>query len=664
MDWYSQPQQSALFLDDEEDPDAPNDELEVTSSKEFIIYLVDASPDMFLPPNEEENSRTTFATVVSGIANELKTRIISRDTDEVGVCFFNTREKKNIQESEGVYVFSELGVPSAQLIRDLERVGENFEKDIGSGSLRAVDVRESMLYNALWVAQAMLRTGTSKNILKRIYIFTNNDDPLENTNPLVKADLRRTTIQRAKDAQDLGIGVELYPFNRPGEQFNVNIFYSEMIQVDDNDEVGFMTNASNRFADLADQMRKKMFKKRVVRKMMLTITKGVEIGLRSYAMMRPATTGRSIWLDSKSNSPLKIERSYICADTGSLITGPTKRYQEYSGKKVLLNTDEIFDVKKITNVQLQLLGFKPLECLRDYYNLRPPTFLYPDDEAISGSTCAFIAIHRSMINLQKFALAFYGGTATPQLVALVAQEEETDENGSQLQPPGIQMIYLPYADDIRPAEKYHADNVIHPKRGQEDQIKQAVTLMRKLDLRDFTVYQIQNPGNGARAILRMSSLFVKLSICGIIGSVLTCALMFMPALQRHYAILQALALEEEELPEVKDETQPDEEGMKSGPVVSTVNQFKVSVYGAEYEQEMAEAEAAKAKGSAAAQKRKAASENASKEASQYDWNDLADSGKLKDLTVVELKYYLSANKLPLSGKKDVLLSRILTHLGK
>lgn len=33
-----------------------------------------------------------------------------------------------------------------------------------------------------------------------------------------------------KDAQDLGIGIELYPFNRPGEQFNVNIFYSVSLQ--------------------------------------------------------------------------------------------------------------------------------------------------------------------------------------------------------------------------------------------------------------------------------------------------------------------------------------------------------------------------------------------------------------------------------------------------
>ncbi|BBM97060.1 ATP-dependent DNA helicase 2 subunit 1 [Marchantia polymorpha subsp. ruderalis] len=630
MDWYTQQQQqSALFLDDEEDADARREELEFTSSKEYIVYMVDAGADMFLPLGKEENAKSFFATVIHGVINDLKTRIISRDTDEVGVCFFNTRGKKNIQESEGVYVFSELGQTSAQLIRELDRIIENFEKDIGSGVVNCMDAKESMLYNALWVAQGMLRTGSSKNIVKRLYIFTNNDDPMENASPLVKADLRRTTIQRAQDAQDLGIGIELYPFNRPGEQFNVNIFYSAMIQVDDNDELGYMTSASNRFSDLADQMRKKMFKKRVVRKMMLTILDGLDIGLRSYAMMRSATAGTTIWLDSKTNSPLKIERSYICSDTGALLTGPSKRYHEYAGKKVLFNAEEISELKKISSVQLQLLGFKPLEYLKDYYNLRPPTFLYPDEEAISGSTCAFIALHRSMLNMKKFALAFHGGTANPLLVALVPQEEETDETGGQLQPPGMQMIYLPYADDIRPAEKYLVDVLNHPQRGEEEQIDKAVALMRKLDLKDFTVYQIQNP-----------------------------------ALQKHYAILQALALEEDELPEVKDETLPDEEGMKLPSVVSAVKDFKNAAYGESYDEEMADEAALKAKGSAASQKRKASAENASREATQYDWNELADSGKLKDLTVVELKYYLSAHNQPLSGKKEILINRILTHLGK
>lgn len=38
--------------------------------------------------------------------------------------------------------------------------------------------------------------------------------------------------------------------------------------------------------------------------------------------------------------------------------------------------------------------------------------------------------------------------------------------------------------------------------------------------------------------------------------------------------------------------------------------------------------------------------------------------QLKDLTVVELKYYLTAHSLPVTGKKEALISRILTHMGK
>jgi len=46
---------------------------------------------------------------------------------------------------------------------------------------------------------------------------------------------------------------------------------------------------------------------------------------------------------------------------------------------------------------------------------------------------------------------------------------------------------------------------------------------------------------------------------------------------------------------------------------------------------------------------------------------IVDTGlvlQLKDLTVVELKYYLTGHNLPVSGKKEALVSRILTHMGK
>jgi ATP-dependent DNA helicase 2 subunit 1 len=69
-------------------------------------------------------------------------------------------------------------------------------------------------------------------------------------------------------------------------------------------------------------------------------------------------------------------------------------------------------------------------------------------QEVIGSTRAFIALHRSMIQLERFAVAFYGGTTPPRLVALVAQDE-IESDGGQVEPPGINMIYLPYANDIR-----------------------------------------------------------------------------------------------------------------------------------------------------------------------------------------------------------------------
>jgi hypothetical protein len=95
-----------------------------------------------------------------------------------------------------------------------------------------------------------------------------------------------------------------------------------------------------------------------------------------------------------------------------------------------------------------------------------------------------------------------------------------------------------------------------------------------------------------------------------------------------------------------------------------VQAFKDAVYGPQHDQEEADAAAERAKGSIASQKRKAAAEVACKEAQNYDWGELADTGKLKDLTVPELKLYLTTHKLPLTGKKELIINRILTHLGK
>ncbi|XP_066393454.1 ATP-dependent DNA helicase 2 subunit KU70-like [Miscanthus floridulus] len=621
-----------IFRDDSDEDEDTVQERE--ANKEMVVYLVDASPKMFTLATTQDNEKqeTHFHTIVSCITESLKTQIIGRSYDEVAICFFNTKEKKNLQDSAGVYVYNvgdreELDRPTAKLIKDFSSIEDSFMSTIGSRYGITSGSRENTLYNALWVAQALLRKGSVKTVSKRILIFTNEDDPFGTITGAVKTDMIRTTVQRAKDAQDLGLSIELLPLSRPDEQFDMSLFYADLIGLDGDEITEYLPSAGVRLEDMTNQLRKRIMKKRRVKTLSFAITNDVCIEVNTYALVRPTTPGTITWLDSLSNLPLKAERSFICNDTGALLQDAQTRFQMYNDTIVKFSVHELSEVKRVASHHLRLLGFKPLDCLKDYHNLRPSTFIYPSDQRIFGSTCVFVALHSSMLRLGRFALAFYGNPTRPQLVALVAQEEVTS-SGGQFEPPGMHMIYLPYSDDIRYPEEVHVTYGDAP-RATDEQIKKASNLFKRIDLKNFSACQFANP-----------------------------------ALQRHYGILEALALGEDEMPDIKDETLPDEEGLSRPGVVKAIEEFKTSVYGENYDQEEAEAAAGKASRGDASKKRKEITDAAAQISAAYDWAELADNGKLKQMTAAELKSYLTAHDLPVSGKKEVLVSRILTHLGK
>uniref|UniRef100_A0A7C9F9K8 ATP-dependent DNA helicase 2 subunit KU70 n=1 Tax=Opuntia streptacantha TaxID=393608 RepID=A0A7C9F9K8_OPUST len=613
---------------DEEDDSQSNYLQEKESNKEYVVYLVDASPKMFSTtcPGEDGKSQTHFQMVASCISESLKTQIINSSHDEVAICFFNTREKKNLQDLSSVFVFSvagrdDLDRPTAKLIKEFDKIEESFMKGIGSQYGVVSGSRDNSLYNALWVAQALLRKGSAKTSDKRILLFTNEDDPFGNIKGVTKLDMTRTTLQRAKDARDLGISIELLPLSSSDREFNMSFFYADMLGLEGDALAEFVPSAAERLQDMRDQLRKRMFKKRRYRTFTLSIANGLSIQLSAYALLRPTVPGTITWLDSVTNVPLKTERSLICADTGALVQESPRQFLSYRNQDIKFSVEEISEIKRVTTTQLRLLGFKPLSCLKDYHNLKPSTFLFPTDEEMTGSTRIFIALHRSMLRLNRFAVAFFGSSSHPQLVALIAQDEITSTSG-QVEPPGMHMIYLPYCDDIRNPEELHMDPCFRTPHASDEQIKKATAMMKRIDLKEFSVCQFSNP-----------------------------------ALQKHYAALQALALEEDEMPEIKDETLPDEEGMARPGIVNALEEFKQSVYGENYHEGDDNI-------GAASKKRKAIADRAIQESANYDWEDLAENGKLKDLTVTELKYYLSAHNLPVTGKKEALISRILTHMGK
>jgi ATP-dependent DNA helicase 2 subunit 1 len=128
-----------------------------------------------------------------------------------------------------------------------------------------------------------------------------------------------------------------------------------------------------------------------------------------------------------------------------------------------------------------LLGFKPISALKPYHQITHSYFLFPDESRIEGSVALFSALLLQMHRKRQIAICTMQARliGVPKLIALLPQvccpicfylvladtlqlEEINPETGHQMAAPGINVIVLPWADDIRsPPETALVSGMIH-----------------------------------------------------------------------------------------------------------------------------------------------------------------------------------------------------------
>jgi ATP-dependent DNA helicase 2 subunit 1 len=233
--------------------------------------------------------------------------------------------------------------------------------------------------------------------------------------------------------------------------------------------------------------------------------------------------------------------------------------------------------------------------------------------------------------------------AAPTLAALISSEEKLNEEGEQLTPPGLWLIPLPFADDIRqfptPPE--------HP-------LKTTDALTDKMRL---IIEQLQLP-KGVYDPSKYPN----------------------PDLQWFYRILQALALEEELPVQPEDKTIP-----RYKQIDKRCGEY-IEDYGREFEETYAQQQqsalahrakpvAKKRTGGDADGEDKPAAKRVKKEPkvkaedgdeedgmTDQQMADLNNSGKISKQTVAVLKQWLSARNQSTGGKKAELLERVQEYL--
>jgi ATP-dependent DNA helicase 2 subunit 1 len=184
-----------------------------------------------------------------------------------------------------------------------------------------------------------------------------------------------------------------------------------------------------------------------------------------------------------------------------------------------------------------------------------------------------------------------------------------------MEPPGFQIIFLPFADDIRQVTEQYYDR----EQANEEQTAAAVEMIHSAKIPGFSASTFENP-----------------------------------RLAKHYACVQALALFKDETgfnEEEDDVVKPDVEGQ------AIITEPSVAMF---VETLPEYSEPAK-KGSSGSSKRKAKEPLIDlKEAKQMkmDFETIYRDGLVKKQTVARLKAFLKSQGLPCTGKKQDLIDKV------
>uniref|UniRef100_A0A8B9HRG8 DNA helicase n=1 Tax=Astyanax mexicanus TaxID=7994 RepID=A0A8B9HRG8_ASTMX len=541
------------------------------------------------------------------VRNVYTSKIISSDKDLVALVFYGTEQSKNPRNSfKHVYVFHDLDSPGAQRVQDIDKLrgdkgAQQAAETMGSG--------ETSLGDALWCCSNLYSDIKLRLSHKRLMIFTCRDDPHGRDSAR-----DRQARTKAADLKETGVVIDLMHLMKPGG-FDVSLFFCDIVSPpEDESELGMQLEACGKLEDLQKRVRAKEMKKRAQSRLTLSLGDGMNVAVGVYVLARTATKPPAVRLYRETNEPVRTKTRLFHTQNGSLLLpSDTKRAQVYGNKQIVMEKDEVDEIKKFDDPGMVLIGFKPMDRLKRHHHIRPALFIYPEEDQVTGSSCVLTALLQRCSERNVFALCKYTPrrNTPPRFVALVPQREVLDNSQVQVAPAGFHAIFLPYADDIRTLDAH-----VGPTASDE-QVDKMREIVHKLRFK-YRSDAFENP-----------------------------------VLQQHYRNLEALALDMMAPEAIEDFTMPKVQMMdeRLGPLVQ---EFKDLVYPADYNPESKPA--AKRKPGGAEKKPKL-------EVSEEELRAHVQKGTLGKLTVPVLKDACKQFGVRTTGtKKQELIDALVAQL--
>ncbi|CAG1961951.1 unnamed protein product [Fusarium graminearum] len=522
--------------EDEDDGEQEVDENSYKAQKDAILLAIDVSKSMLEPPPPSDYKKADRDSPVQAALkcayHLMEQRIISNPKDMMGILLFGTEKSKFQESGDGrgglgyphCYLFTDLDVPAAEDVKALKALVEEGEDE--DEVLTPSDEPVSMS-NVLFCANQIFTTKAANFGSRRLFIVTDNASPHASDKQAKSA-----AAVRAKDLYDLGIMIDLFPITRGDATFDVHKFYDDIIYRDPVGEANMSEVRTSKSGDgltllsslISNVNSKQTAKRALFSNLPFEIAPGLRISVKGYNIVHRQVPARTcyIWLDGEKAQIASGETTRIAEDSAKVIEkGDIKKAYKFGGEYVYFTPDEQKSLKDFGSPVIRIIGFKPRSLLPIWASTKKSTFIFPSEEDYVGSSRVFTALWQKLLKDDKMGIAWCitRANAQPMLAAIIpSRERSDDDSGTPYLPAGLWIYPLPFQDDLR--------NINPPSevlRTSDELTTQMRTIVQQLQLPKAMYNPSKYPN---------------------------------PALQWHYRILQALALQEEVPEKADDATEP------------------------------------------------------------------------------------------------------------
>ncbi|KAI0409570.1 hypothetical protein F4802DRAFT_604271 [Xylaria palmicola] len=630
--------------EDEEDEEDEVSEGHYKAQKDALIFAIEVSESMLqAPPKSEDKKANRDAASLTALKcayQVMQQRIISSPKDMIAIVLFGTQKTTvpdaRLQDSH-CYLLTDLEVPAADDVKALRALVEEGE---GLDEILAPSKQPPDMVMLLRLVLHLFQTRAPNFGSRRLFIITDNDDPCAG----MKKNPSWDPAVGAKDIHDHGCTIELFPIARGDSKFDTSKFYDDIIYrdpvLDETNPGHVMPSGSGNGLDLLHSLVSNINSRQTPKRayfsnMPFQIGPGLTISVKGYNIIQKQAPARScyIWLEGEQPQVAVGETARLAEDSARTVENyEVKKAYKFGSEYVYFTDEEQKSIKQFGGACIRIIGFKDRSLLKFWASVKKSIYIFPSEEGYVGSTRVFTALWQKLLKSRKVGVAWHIArrNGNPQLVAIIPSRPSSDEkSGTPYMAAGLWLYPIPFIDDVRDG----------PEAGHVIRTTDALT-----DRMNKIVQQLQLPGGTYNPSKYPN-----------------------PALQWHYKILQALALEDVVPDQPEDATVPkyraihkrcggyiQEWSQVADDVLEQIQEQKTLKRELEGDDEEDEPRPAK-KSRVAAAKERSASEDGF---SNTELRKRYDAGTLTKLTVAELRSAMSGRGLDTKGLKKDLIERL------